>query len=238
MYQIRIKRRTGVEVPIQKSILIKLNWTRKSCPSGDKDIGSQQQSSLIMGFDNTYLKSTWNVWHYLSPKAYAMICKWATYLLRCPATFAMIIGFCAITSWRGYRLDYRAHYFARKLTKVSHLIHWKRYQKYCPFQPRVAPLTGPIVQMLMMNPLNNILSYYKENGPKTMWGNVSPNLKAQFCQCTLKFEPQHEISNNVVCATSKASDQPAHMRSLIRAFASRLNILWLLSYWLNIIWSF
>ena len=39
------------------------------------------------------------------------------------------------------------------------------------------------------------------------------------------YEPWHEISNNVVCATSKASDQPAHMRSLIRAFASRLNIL-------------
>ena len=39
-----------------------------------------------------------------------------------------------------------------------------------------------------------------------------------------RYEPQHEISNNVVCATSKASDQPAHTRSLIRAFASRLNI--------------
>ena len=39
------------------------------------------------------------------------------------------------------------------------------------------------------------------------------------------YKPRHEISNNVVCATSKASDQPAHMRSLIRAFASRLNIL-------------
>ena len=39
------------------------------------------------------------------------------------------------------------------------------------------------------------------------------------------FEPVHEIFNNVVCATSKASDQPAHMRSLIRAFASRLSIL-------------
>ena len=39
------------------------------------------------------------------------------------------------------------------------------------------------------------------------------------------FEPRHEISNNVVCATSKASDQPAHRHSLIRAFASRLNIL-------------
>ena len=39
------------------------------------------------------------------------------------------------------------------------------------------------------------------------------------------FEPWHEISNNVVCATSKVSDQPAHTRSLIRAIASCLNIL-------------
>ena len=38
-------------------------------------------------------------------------------------------------------------------------------------------------------------------------------------------EPLHEISNNVVCATSKASDQPAHTPSLIRAYASRLSIL-------------
>ena len=37
-------------------------------------------------------------------------------------------------------------------------------------------------------------------------------------------ELRHEISNNVVCATSKAADQPAHTHSLIRAFASRLNI--------------
>ena len=42
---------------------------------------------------------------------------------------------------------------------------------------------------------------------------------------TFLFEPVHEISNNVVCETSKASDQPAHMCSLIRAFASRLSIL-------------
>ena len=38
-------------------------------------------------------------------------------------------------------------------------------------------------------------------------------------------EPVHEISNNVVCATSKASDKPAPTRSLIRASASRLSIL-------------
>ena len=41
----------------------------------------------------------------------------------------------------------------------------------------------------------------------------------------ISYEPVREISNNVVCATSKASDQPAHTRSLIRAFASRLSIL-------------
>ena len=46
-----------------------------------------------------------------------------------------------------------------------------------------------------------------------------------FINFTFNFEPVHEISNNVVCATSKASDQPAHTRSLISAFASRLSIL-------------
>ena len=39
------------------------------------------------------------------------------------------------------------------------------------------------------------------------------------------IEPVHEISNNLVCATGKAADLPVHTRSLIRAFASRLNIL-------------
>ena len=39
------------------------------------------------------------------------------------------------------------------------------------------------------------------------------------------IEPRHEISNNVLCVSSKASDQPAHTHSLIRAFASRLNFL-------------
>ena len=36
-------------------------------------------------------------------------------------------------------------------------------------------------------------------------------------------EPVDEISNNVVCATSKASDQSAHTRSLIRAFVVNTN---------------
>ena len=47
-----------------------------------------------------------------------------------------------------------------------------------------------------------------------------------------------EISNNAVCAASTGLDKPARMRRLIRAFASRLIILWILSYWPDIIWSF
>ena len=39
------------------------------------------------------------------------------------------------------------------------------------------------------------------------------------------IELRHEISNNVVCATSKGSDQPAHMHSLIRTFACLIYIL-------------
>ena len=54
-------------------------------------------------------------------------------------------------------------------------------------------------------------------------------LKESRTVCLYKISGIHvfrnEISNYVVCATSKGSDQPAHMRCLIRATASRLNIL-------------
>ena len=62
---------------------------------------------------------------------------------------------------------------------------------------------------------------------RTLSNNCFINMGGQFYMvphCNA-FEPQHEISNKVVCATSKASYQPAHTRSLIRAFASRLNTL-------------
>ena len=57
------------------------------------------------------------------------------------------------------------------------------------------------------------------------------NYRSDYKNCQFKIiEPRHEISNNVVCVTSKASDQPAHKRSLIRAFANRWNILRVFSY--------
>ena len=47
----------------------------------------------------------------------------------------------------------------------------------------------------------------------------------QDLHCVTTDEPGHEIFNNVVRESNKRSDQPAHTHSLIRAFASRLNIL-------------
>ena len=52
------------------------------------------------------------------------------------------------------------------------------------------------------------------------------------------IEPQHEISNNVVCATSKGSDHPCAYARSDKSLCWRLIILGLLSYWPNIIWSF
>ena len=60
------------------------------------------------------------------------------------------------------------------------------------------------------------------------FGNDRPTVDSNTEKTTvilLSNEPVREISNNAVCATSKALDQPAHTHSLIRAFACRLNIL-------------
>ena len=54
----------------------------------------------------------------------------------------------------------------------------------------------------------------------------------------LPYELRCEISINVVCVTSKGSDQPVHMHRLIGAFASGFNFLLLLDYCLKIILSF
>ena len=60
--------------------------------------------------------------------------------------------------------------------------------------------------------------------------NSLPQGAYYFLYENFPFEPRHEISNNVVCATGTCSDQPAQTRSLIRAFANHLNILRIVSY--------
>ena len=73
---------------------------------------------------------------------------------------------------------------------------------------------------------------YIELGPLSAIGKGNVKISS-FCCLNLFFtgllhksyDPHHEIFNNVVCATSKVSDQPAHTCSLIRAFASHLKIL-------------
>ena len=45
-----------------------------------------------------------------------------------------------------------------------------------------------------------------------------------------KFEPQHNKTNKMTCASSEDSDQHGHPPSLIRAFAVRMKKHWVLSY--------
>ena len=79
----------------------------------------------------------------------------------------------------------------------------------------------------------NVTSIHKKNDPSDITSYIIISLLStvgKVLEKMLTNEPRHEISINVVCATSKASDQPAHTRNLIRTFASRLNILCLLRY--------
>ena len=62
-------------------------------------------------------------------------------------------------------------------------------------------------------------------GTEQQWVSQKNDVNIFYKLAYFIIEPRYEISNNVVCVTSKASDQPAHALSLIRAFASPLNIL-------------
>ena len=73
-------------------------------------------------------------------------------------------------------------------------------------------------------PINHKAIWFLSNtGPDPLKKSQSYQASIQCHQRPARktpYEPRHEISNNVVCATNKASDQPAHTHSLIRAFAS------------------
>ena len=80
-----------------------------------------------------------------------------------------------------------------------------------------------VMRKVHMNQLENCQARYRSN---TWMGRTRTDGPDEFepskFDCTLSRNMR--FPNNVVSATSKASDHPAHTRSLIRAFASRLNI--------------
>ena len=93
----------------------------------------------------------------------------------------------------------------------------------------------PLAEQMRPTCFEDYIGHDKEVGGHTMLGSLLQNDKVPSmvlwgppgCGKVIirknTFEPRYEISNNVVCATSKGSDQPAHVRSLIGAFASHLN---------------
>ena len=131
----------------------------------------------------------------------------------------------------------------------THLI-WNSYLKeYRSFAPDLMPIleTRSEVKVTVTRKWNVTIRHFKMHSHTklpskmhlhTKFGiptlkNVRDVLQTRIIKSRSKvnvtvtriIKPVHEISNNVICATSKASDQPAHTHCLIRAFASRLSIL-------------
>ena len=56
---------------------------------------------------------------------------------------------------------------------------------------------------------------YSYNGALSYFQVSNANSTFDFAHYSYGIELQHELSTNVVCVTSKGSDQPVHTRSLI-----------------------
>ena len=124
--------------------------------------------------------------------------------------------------WKGVPVSHIPLTILKKISHISNInmANIPKIQKALyPHIPKINPSIPYPIKYLQKYPaslwfLANIPVYLKTlPGPQTY---TIQNI----------IEQRHEISNNMVCATSKASGQPAHTRSLIRAFASRLSILW------------
>ena len=90
-----------------------------------------------------------------------------------------------------------------------------------PTRINLTPSRGDPYQNLQRKSIATYESPRGESGrPVPTSGSSHVSLILSFI--IIIIEPRHELANNVICATSKASDKPAHMRSLVRAFASRL----------------
>ena len=99
------------------------------------------------------------------------------------------------------------------------ILHWKSSKFSLAMQPEALIKLSRLLDIFSSDSVDSDQPAYSESDPHRL-------PKCCFIKAkVLLIEPQHEISNDVVRATSKASDQPAHTRSLIRAFASRLYIL-------------
>ena len=101
----------------------------------------------------------------------------------------------------------------------------------------ISTLYSPLVRFMVKTamPLKKQSRTRQDNSTKTVGQMRVPMKEKSTTKRMLRREQgkvnitinelRHEIYNNVVCATSKASDQPVRTCSLIRAFASRMNIL-------------
>ena len=83
--------------------------------------------------------------------------------------------------------------------------------------PRICDVINDVK---LFSTMYRMRTYRQNNSLHIKWANMAKRI----------IEPQHKISNNVVCATSNGSDQPAQTHILISAFVGRFNSLRLLGH--------
>ena len=129
------------------------------------------------------------------------------------------------TSTSGVRLTSKGLILFTNKAPVIYNLHFKSCLS-C-FDRTYFLLVKPLTEMTLMNVVNLLCIL-------TLLSTLAHLVK-------LSNEPVHEISNNVVCATSKASDQPAHTPSLIGSGSTRPEVKsapestrpWVNSAWVN-----
>ena len=82
-----------------------------------------------------------------------------------------------------------------------------------------------LLMLLQRNPTSPLHSPQAQLPVQQDSRHLSHQVSRYLQVCVSTRMLQYGITNNAVCATNKVSDQPAHTRSLIRAFASHLKIL-------------
>ena len=91
------------------------------------------------------------------------------------------------------------------LTISNDIVSTKNYDKHDDFDFEII-----MVMFLALHPMESI----SLNSLIRASSHVADFNRFQRRKYLVTYKPRHELSNNVLCATSKASDQPAHTNIL------------------------
>ena len=105
-----------------------------------------------------------------------------------------------------------------------------QYSGFLPAKNELCKYKGWIGCSLLAHALRSFLCYTVQHKTLVKAILIKNPLKQYTHVSNYINEPGHSSFYNILCALSDGSDQPAHMRRLIRVFAVRLKRLWVIGY--------